>query len=74
MFNACLSSGYFPNVFKEGTVKFIPKKDKTPINPINYRSISLLEVPGKIFEKIIQARLNSLLTENSVLKERQQDF
>ncbi len=31
-------------------------------------------MPGKIFEKIIQARLNSFLTENNVLKERQHGF
>ncbi len=74
IFNACLSAGYFPNVFKEATVTFIPKKDKTPINPINYRPISLLEVPGKIFEKIIQARLNSFLNDNNVLNERQHGF
>lgn len=61
-------------MFKEAIIKFIPKKDKTPINPINYRPISLLEVPGKIFEKIIQARLNSFLIENNVLKERQHGF
>ncbi len=74
IFDACLSAGYFPNVFKEATVKFIPKKDKTPISPINYHPISLLEVPGKSFEKIIQARLNSFLTENNILKERQHGF
>ncbi len=64
----------FLTFFRESIVKFIPKKDKTPINPINYRPISLLEVPGKIFKKIIQARLNSFLTENNVLKERQHGF
>ncbi len=41
--------------FKEAIIKFIPKKDKSPLNPINYRPISLLEVTGKIFERLIQA-------------------
>ncbi len=26
IFNACLSIGYFPNVFKEAVIKFIPKR------------------------------------------------
>ncbi len=54
--NACLSAGYFPNYFKEAIIKFIPRKDKSPTNPINYRPISLLEIPGKIFERAIQSR------------------
>ncbi len=73
IFNACLSAGYFSNVFKEAIIKFIPKKDKAITSPINYRPISLLEVPGKLFEKIIQGRLNTL-SENNILKERQHGF
>ncbi len=72
--NACLSAGYFPNCFKEAIIRFIPKKDKSPTNPINYRPISLLEIPGKIFERAIQSRLNHFLTVNSILKERQHGF
>ncbi len=74
IFNACLAIGYFPSAFKEAIIKFIPKKDKSPINPINYRPISLLEVPGKIFEKLIQSRLNNFLSENNIIKERQHGF
>ena len=72
--NACYAAGYFPNIFKEAIIKFIPKKDKALTNPINYRPISLLEVPGKIFERTILARLNNFLTENNILKERQHGF
>ncbi len=72
--NACLSAGYFPNCFKEAIIRFIPKKDKSPTNPVNYRPISLLEIPGKIFEKAIQSRLNQFLTVNNILKERQHGF
>ncbi len=71
LFNACLSAGYFPNVFKEAIIKFIPKKDKAVTNPVNYRPISLLEVLGKIFERIIQVRLNTFLSEHNILKERE---
>ncbi len=59
IFNACLSTGYFPNIFKHAIIKFIPKKDKSLKNPINYRPFSLLEVPGKILDRIIKSRLNT---------------
>ncbi len=74
IYNACLSIGYFPTVFKEAIIKFIPKKDKSPLNPTNYRPISLLEVPGKIFERLIQARLNTFLHENNIIEDRQHGF
>ncbi len=69
LFNACLSVGYFPNVFKEAVIKSIIKKDKYPTNPINHRPISLLELLGKIFEAIIrvQSRSISFLSENNIL-------
>lgn len=74
IFNACLATGYFPNQFKEATIKFIPKANKPPKNPLNYRPISLLEVPGKLLEKIILSRLDSYLTENSTINNRQHGF
>ncbi len=52
----------------------ISKRDKTPTNPINYRPIALLEVPGKIFERLIQSRLKTFLNDNNILKERQHGF
>ncbi len=50
------------------------KTIKSPVNPINYRPISLLEVLGKIFERLIQARLNTFLSENDIIKELQHGF
>ncbi len=41
---------------------------------MNYRPISLLAVLDKIFERIIQARLNTFLSENNIVKERQHGF
>ncbi len=61
--NACFSIGHFPTVFKKAVIKLIPKENKNPKNPINYRPISLLETPGKIFEKAILSRLNAFLTQ-----------
>ncbi len=70
IFNACFSSGFFPTAFKKGIIRFIPKENKSLKDPINYRPITLIEVPGEIFEKIIQGRLNAFLTDNDIIKER----
>ncbi len=34
-------------------------------------SYLLLDIPGKFFERIIQARLNTFLSENNILKDKQ---
>ena len=74
IFNACFSTGYFPRKFKNAIIKFIPKEKKSPQNPMNYRPISLLEVPGKLYERVILARLNTFLSEKNILKDRQHGF
>ncbi len=51
VFNASLSARYFPDKFKMATIKFIPKKDRNIKYPINYRPISLIEVPGKYLKE-----------------------
>ncbi len=74
IFNSCQATGYFPNQYKHATIKLISKANKTPQNALNYRPISLLEVPGKILEKIILSRLNSYLTEHNIINNRQHGF
>ncbi len=74
LFNASYSAGYFPNIFKSAVIKSIPKKEKSPIHPINYRPISLLEVPGKLSERVIQGRLYTFLSDNNIIHGRQHGF
>ncbi len=50
------------------------RRTKTLKNPINYRPISLLETPGKLFEKAILCRLNAYIVDNKVIKHRQYGF
>ena len=54
--NNSLSMGFFPGTFKHAKIKLIPKANKTTTDPNNYRPTSLLEVPGKLFEKILNNR------------------
>ena len=56
VYNAALSIGHFPSPWKSARVVMIPKKESaSTIN--DYRPISLLEVPGKIFEKLLNQRV-----------------
>ncbi len=74
IFNACLSLGYFPVSFKKAVLEFIPKDNKTPKRSLNHRPISLMEVPCKIFEKIVLSLLTSHLMDNNTIKDRQHGF
>lgn len=71
---ACLTIGYFPTQWKIATMIFLPKPNKSPYSHINYRPISLLEVPGKIFETIINRRLIQFLDNNNLHNPRQHGF
>lgn len=74
LFNIALSMGYFPENFKHAKLKLIPKANKQPTDPNNYRPISLLEVQGKIFEKIINQRLRTHLETHTLIPASQHGF
>ena len=74
IYNAMLSTGYFPTKFKEAAITMIHKPGKQGTDPKNYRPISLLEVPGKIFERIINLRLRSHLEEHNLYNPCQYGF
>ena len=61
LFNACLSLGYFPALWKEAVITMIPKGDKNPGLVGSYRPISLTSCIGKVFEKLVNARLKAHL-------------
>ena len=55
--NHAISMGAFPYIYKSGEMALLGKEGKDARQPSNYRPITLLEVPGKIIEKIISERL-----------------
>ena len=66
--------GYFSIVLKNGIIILIPKPGKDPKNPINYRPITLLEVPGKIIGKINNKRLHKFCERNYIFHKEQYGF
>ena len=72
--NNCLASSYFPKAWKSASTIMIPKPGKDPHDPLSYRPISLLNVMGKIFEKILASRLAPLLESHRLLPDQQFGF
>ena len=74
IYNTGLKIGYFPSMWKISQMIFIPKPGKTPLQHINYRPISLLNILGKLFEKIINNRLTTSLQNLNLTNCRQHGF
>jgi hypothetical protein len=65
---------HFPPAWKHDTTVMIPKPGKDPTNPLSYRPISLLNIAGKVFEKILSTRLKNFLEINNLLPPEQFGF
>ena len=74
LFNIILQTGIIPEQWVQGMIKPIYKNKGDPLNPENYRSITLLSCLGKLFTSIINERLNLFLNENNILLENQAGF
>ena len=74
IFNASLASGYFPKAFKISNITLIPKPQKNPHLPENYRPISLLEILGKTYERILNSRMRTFLEVNALYSPQQFGF
>lgn len=57
VFNLASSSGTFPPEMLKAVIFTIPKPNKDPISPANYRPISLLSTDIKIFAELLALRL-----------------
>lgn len=74
IFNSCLHQNYFPTAWKTAHIIPIVKPGKDPTLPQSYRPISLTNFLGKIFERIILARLKTYLTAPDVIHHEQFGF
>ena len=74
LFNATLSTGYYPNTLKKANIILLKKPDKDLTDPSSYRPISLLNIQAKIFEKIMANRLKIHLENTLQLNHQQFGF
>ncbi|KAK3539226.1 hypothetical protein QTP86_031272 [Hemibagrus guttatus] len=73
--NGSLTSGHVPTVFKKTRVIPILKKPALdPSDISNYRPVSLLSFPSKIFERVVCNQLSDYLLQNNLHDPNQSDF
>ena len=73
IYDNILTTGIFPNQWKEANVTPIHKKNDKQIIT-NYRPISLLPILSKVYEKIIFKNLYNYLTSNNLISSNQSGF
>ena len=74
LFTACLYTGYFPRAWKIARLCMIPKPNKDPRHPKNYRPISLLSTLGKTLERVIKNRIYPHLENTNFFNPHQAGF
>ena len=73
IFNKSLKTGYVPKCWKTKRVSPLHKgESKTDCN--NFRPISILPIPMKIFEKIVHDQVSEFIKESEILSDRQSGF
>ena len=72
--NSCINLGHIPDQWKKSIMVMIPKAGKSPRQPQNYRPISLLNVPSKILEKIVNSKIVEFKTNNNLWNYDQHGF
>ena len=66
IFNCSLATGYVPKCWKTIRVSPIYKVD-VKTDPSNFRPISILPIPMKIFEKIVHDQVSAFIKESDFL-------
>ena len=66
LFNFILSSGYYPRVWSEGYIVPIYKA-ADPVDPNNYRGITITSCIGKLINRILNGRLENFIHERGIM-------
>ncbi|CAC5366226.1 unnamed protein product [Mytilus coruscus] len=67
----CSTEGQVPEEWLTSIITPIPKPNMDALNPLEYRPISIISVPCKIYAKILNKRLNFWFEQNDILAEEQ---
>ena len=73
LFNYSLSTGQFPEAWKQANITPIYKKDDSS-DPSNYRPISLLSAVGKVLEKLVHKYVFNFFRDNDIITSLQSGF
>ena len=74
LFNLCIELGDLPQSWCHGTISPIPKKKFNSTKPKDWRPITQIPLPGKMFEKIIHDEVYSYFENNNLLSPQQYGF
>ena len=73
LFNACLTSGIYPKCWAEGYITPLHKA-KDPYDPNNYRGLTITSSIGKLFNRILNSRLDKFLIKHHIIDDCQIGF
>ena len=73
LFNLILSSGIYPSVWSSGHIIQIFKSGD-PTDPNNYRGISITSCLSKLFNSILNSRLEKYILQNNTISDEQIGF
>lgn len=74
LINEQLKLGKFPNIWKTARLVLIEKERKLGESNTSYRPICLLDILGKVYEKLIKIRLELEISKSGGLSPRQYGF
>jgi hypothetical protein len=73
LFNAILKSGVYPETWAQGYISPIYKTGN-PLDPNNYRGVTIGSSLAKVFNTVLNNRLDNYLLENNIIHETQIAF
>uniref|UniRef100_A0A6M2DQW1 Putative 115 kDa protein in type-1 retrotransposable element n=1 Tax=Xenopsylla cheopis TaxID=163159 RepID=A0A6M2DQW1_XENCH len=74
VYNACLDTLTFPAVCKRQRLVLLDKGKGPPITASSFRPLCMLDIAGKLLEKLIQGRLRNDIESNRGFSENQHGF